>query len=637
MTDAGALNGGGSGMISAEERRWERPVVKLDYRDDVIRISCVFPRFSLSNPPAEKGRAAFRQEVGMSGAGFYSKSGRPLLPSFGRFVQIPPDAGFVLEVEKGAPEIFENVYIKPAREKIRDQEDGTFEFDKEAYGEDAFYPYEIAECGAPVYMDGYRAVCLHVRPLQYNPLRRSLRFYRHIEVKMVLTPEETTGGSDLDMEGLNIGAAWDPSRDLEGFGALLFNPARDFFEKSTTTRPPARRRSDKPWGAEYLIIYGEKFELAARKLAEWKEKQGLKTRVAPIGDIVGPDEEDAVKVKKIKAYIREKRGTPFSPLRYVLLFASVDEIPPEKKRDGVEKITDYYYFTHRDARGAECLLPWISGGRIPSRNEKEGLRVVERIIRWEKEPPRNPDYYRRITVSACFQGLNQLGEKGGKDNKAFIKTMERIKEHMTSQGFRVNRVYVSDTPNPSLYCDDTPVPDQVKEAMIDVKDVATKKLIRLIDEGQLIVGHRGHGTKYGWTSPPFKWNHLKSLSTRAPSVVFSVNCYTGSFHRKEPCFAEKLLAMNGGALSLIASTGMSGAWRNDSMIIALFDAIWPGVIPTFPATNQGRPVKHGRIGDILNYAKAYLLAAHGVNSGTRDHLEFFHVIGDPTLRIGGRA
>jgi len=164
---------------------------------------------------------------------------------------------------------------------------------------------------------------------------------------------------------------------------------------------------------------------------------------------------------------------------------------------------------------------------------------------------------------------------------------------------------------------------------------ATQKLIRYISKGQLIVGHRGHGEKWGWDNPPLKNDDLEKITSQIPSIFFSINCLTGSFDWNKDCFAEHILALNGGAPSLIASTEFSGTWRNDSMIKALYDAIWPGILHTFPATTIKYPIKYCRMGDVLNYAKAYLLVAHGFNQNTRQHFEIYHVIGDPTLQIWG--
>lgn len=91
--------------------------------------------------------------------------------------------------------------------------------------------------------------------------------------------------------------------------------------------------------------------------------------------------------------------------------------------------------------------------------------------------------------------------------------------------------------------------------------------------------------------------------------------------------------MKGGAPSLIAVTRNSGTWRNDSLVKALFDATWAGVLPTFPGSTASYPVKHNRLGDILNYAKSYLPVAHSGAAGIKDHFEIYHVIGDPTIEL----
>ena len=94
-----------------------------------------------------------------------------------------------------------------------------------------------------------------------------------------------------------------------------------------------------------------------------------------------------------------------------------------------------------------------------------------------------------------------------------------------------------------------------------------------------------------------------------------------------------MLVLNGGAPTLIAANFITSTCHNDSMAKALFDALWPGIISVFPKTNISYPVKNRRVGDLLNYAKAYLLVKHGDNAETKEQLELYHVIGDPTLEI----
>jgi len=327
-------------------------------------------------------------------------------------------------------------------------------------------------------------------------------------------------------------------------------------------------------------------------------------------------------------------------LRYILLLGGVDKITVSQEEGRHAEITDHYFYTHKDAEYSECLLPWISGGRIPVEKEEEGMSVVDQIIRYEKDPPFDPEYYKRVTVAGSFvAGENEEGgyqDGRAKDNS--MKTLEDIRTHMISQGFEVNRVYFSSTDKSKsyVYNNGTPVPRELKDHIITDQDTAAKLLISYLNEGQLIACHRGHGWWDGWLEPRFKTKDLKFISSDRPWVLFSINCLTGSFHEpSKDVLAQKMLALSGGPPTLIAANFITSTWHNDSMAIALFDALWPGIIPVFPKTDMIYPVKNRRIGDLLNYAKAYLLVQHGANIETKEQIELYHIIGDPTLEIWG--
>ena len=277
-------------------------------------------------------------------------------------------------------------------------------------------------------------------------------------------------------------------------------------------------------------------------------------------------------------------------------------------------------------------MPWLSIGRIPVRTADEGLTVVDQIIHYEKQPPCDPEYYRRMTFAAYFQDNYP---QDGKANRDYVKTMEDIRAHLVTLGFDIERVYVSNNPNPQEYRDGTPVPEEVKNAIVDGA-LATNMLISTTAEGQLLVGHRDHGGADGWSHPSFGRNHLAAVTSEQPTIFYSINCLTGKFDRNAPTesFAEMVLRIKGGAPSLIAATRVSGTFRNDSLQKAMFDAMWPGILPAFPGTTASYAVRHNRLGDILNYAKSYLPIAHSGNfAGIKDHFEIYHVIGDPTLEL----
>jgi hypothetical protein len=131
-------------------------------------------------------------------------------------------------------------------------------------------------------------------------------------------------------------------------------------------------------------------------------------------------------------------------------------------------------------------------------------------------------------------------------------------------------------------------------------------------------------------------------------VVFSVNCASGLFDNETASgdygttnagvyFSEHLLRKsNGGAVGILGDTRDSPTWANSALARGFFDAVWPNTLPSY-----GPAVSHRRLGDILNYGKAYLATQVGVSGTTEaptagnltSELYLWHVIGDPTLEM----
>lgn len=607
----------------------EEPIVDVKESASKIEISYTFPGFYVSEDGQDvDGNWLAFQQVNISQVGTLAESGKPALPSFGRYVQIPFNCDFTVKIEKGRPVEFEDIFVAPAQAELTDDPSAeiAFEYDRELYREDRLYPENLVEVSGPFEIDGYNTLLIHTRPLQYNPARRKVIGYSNILITISVIPKSIEAKQPTSI---------DPDFNREAYGNLFLNPKRKIenrleIDPSTIVTPTLLQR-----GSEFSIIYHDTFKQSAEKLMQWKNMRGLSTDMVDISTVGNT-------VEKIKTYIRKQRSPfprPFPPipsrLRYVLLFGDVDMIASETIPGGPwgANISDYYYSTARDpSNDNDLVMPWLSIGRIPVRTAEEGMNVVDQIIRYEKRPPCDPEYYRRMTFAAYFQ---DDPPQDGRANRDYMKTMEEIRDHLVSLGFDIERVYVSNNPNPQEYRDGTPVPQAVKEALVD-NTLASHMLISTTAEGQLLVGHRDHGDSSGWHRPSFNRNHLAAITSEQPTIFYSINCLTGQFDLPVPTesFAEMILRMKGGAPSLVAATRVSGTFRNDSLTKALFDAIWPGVLPTFPGTTASYAVRHNRLGDILNYAKSYLPIAHsGDNSGIKDHSEIYHVIGDPTLEL----
>lgn len=610
----------------------EKPMVEVQESGGRIRLVYTFAGFYLSddNRLIDGSDQPFKQ-VTIESTGFLAESGKPELPSFGRYVQIPFNCEYKIAVFPGDPVEFDDVLVAPAQVKLTDgiDQEPEFEYDQSSYDSENVFPDEMARVSGPYDMDGYNSILVHVCPFQYNPGKRQLIGYSNIEVTIDIVPKEKESREFPDSN---------PDNNNEAFGNLFLNPSRNVGERlrvGSRTRPlpffPILK------GPELLIIFSNKFKVAADKLALWKETRGLRTETVAI-DRIGND------VGKIKKYIRNRRqprrlrGSYILPrLRYVLLFGDTDTIVSQSIHNN---ISDYYYSTKSDPTNSEFLFPWLSIGRIPVDTKEEGMDVVNQIIQYEKDPPGDPDYYRSMTFGAFFQDTEWWEPATSADGRAtrkYMKTMEFIREHMISLGFDVERSYVTQYDDPELaeYRDGTTVPEDVKNAIVD-GTTATNMLIDATREGRLIIAHRDHGSPDGWSHPEFEQRHLPAAESRMQSIFYSLNCQTGRFDSDPSnCFAEAILAMNGGTPSLIAATRNSHSFLNDDLMKALFDGMWGGVLETFPdSSTASYPIKYNRLGDLLNYGKTYLpIGMAGGTANIQDHFEIYHVIGDPSLEL----
>lgn len=637
----------GKPIISETNFDGLEPVVKLTEKKDGTGFSLAytFPGFWFYYE--DKNRFNIRNQdvlftqIKIPKAGFINEIDKPLLPSFGRYVQIPagytfdPDDPVTIIEKSPTPlsamkgETEGTIHIKRSEYELSDEwsracDDTDYEED---YFEDFFqesegYPAndEIVNVAGPFAIDGYTALLVHVRPFRYvNPKSADLVFYDSIkfDINLMKDPDAKSRPDNPDCQ---TGA----------YGNLFLNPERD-------TETPVKTDCD---DTELLIIYkNPNFLGSIERLRQWKEKKGLKTDIVSVGTIGKVATADG-----IKRYIRSRRDADLSKLRYVILFGDVDEIPPE---DGVN--SDYYYTTPKDPDGFEPVFPWLACGRIPVKSPAEADIVVKQIIQYEENPDQEDSYYKEMTFCAymedsAYYWQKRRGKTDGRDSSNYVKTMEDIRDHLVNNhGFAIERVYEQEKGSKiNKYCNGADIPAHVRSKIVG-SDSAKYRVIAAARRGQLIIGHRGHGSASKWRFPEF---HPAELIRQAraegpppivpPSIFFSVNCLTGKYNRDKDCLAEVLLKFDGAAPSLIAPSRSSNTWLNNSMMKAFFDSMWPGILKSFHA-GANKALKHSRLGDILNYGKTYLpIAQSNLGAKMKRHFEIYHVLGDPSLELWKR-
>ena len=87
---------------------------------------------------------------------------------------------------------------------------------------------------------------------------------------------------------------------------------------------------------------------------------------------------------------------------------------------------------------------------------------------------------------------------------------------------------------------------------------------------------------------------------------------------------------------MLGDTRNSPTWANNAITRGFFDAVWPDLLPS-----DGGSDSIVRLGDILNYGKAYMAGQVGVtqtagsisSSQSDGNIVMWHVFGDPTLEL----
>jgi hypothetical protein len=144
-------------------------------------------------------------------------------------------------------------------------------------------------------------------------------------------------------------------------------------------------------------------------------------------------------------------------------------------------------------------------------------------------------------------------------------------------------------------------------------------------------------------------SHLADLQVRDRQwpVVFSVNCASGMFDNEtvdapsnivddgygpDPerrYLAEEFVLSPNGALAFVGDTRTSATGINDVLTRGLFDALLP------KGDENGQTNALRRVGDVLNYAKAYLAKAQATPgaAAVSQHQLIYNLLGDPALEI----
>ncbi len=587
---------------------------------------CLEYRFSGACVSGKEAEGISYDLINIEGLGRMIQPGVPSLPVLRERMAVPQGADPLITIVRTEYSEHNGFLIYPAMEQSVDTEgapEPEFVRDEKIYATDAFYPEKITGLVAVGKIRETNIATIEIRPVQFNPLTRTIRTYSKIVIQIEFKNRQ---GSFANLGYENSKHSTDVIK------RLVLNSARI---PDGVKNEVASKRSD---ARNYIIITHSAYMEAAQLLAGWKEQLGYSTEIVA---------RSSWTATEIKAEIANRYHIWTPKPDYFVIIGDHDgpnAVPGEMRLspNGSSFATDLYYAC---MDGASDHYPDMAHGRISVSNSEEALRVVHKIINYEQNPPGQQNFYNHILNCAQYQD----GDNDGFADRRFCHTSEEIRDYLQDNyGYLSTRVYNTTTSadkstlryNNAYFSDGQLLPAELRDNSFNW-DGDAGDIIREINNGQFLVFHRDHGYSggSGWSHPELLIESLPGMQNGdLLPVVLSMNCHTGEF-QIEKCFAEEFLRMkNKGAVGVVAAASYSYSGLNDALSEGIIDAIWPdpGLYPDFGTAGNGGTYTVGAgnelytMGDVLNQG-LYAMVQNYYDD--RYSYELFHYFGDPAMKI----
>ena len=581
------------------------------------------------------------------------KVGKPDVPAFARWILIPNGTQVDISIYKGEPIVYENIELPPVQPSPSDQKDAPmppFTKDENVYSKNADFPGIYAEAEPAKNKRGQSLTILWMYPYQYNPVKKTLTVYPDLEISVNFFGSIKPIPSNLKNENLELYL-----RSV----AINADAVLKAEEDAEDMNPEDQARTT---GCELLIISDPSFTDAANTLAAWKIRKGILTKVVTTTTTGGTNNQ-------IDNYINNAYDNWSPAPSYFLFIGDAEDIPVWY--DG-NLGTDFFY---ADYDNPSDYVADFGYGRLSVDTDDEADSLVARIIRYERSPTTNSDYYDDILSAACFQDGEYWGdpiqyeEPDSVANRRFCKTSEDVRNYLhNEQGFpwsqreyiaynRVSGAYPGEI-FPRYWNDysqqywfifenDTPggsIPPSLRKPTFPW-DGNTADISAAFNNGVHFALFRAHGSRAGWGDPDFgSWNVDALTNGEKRPIIWSMTCQSGWFDNEtddinygtgwnDECFAEHWIRHGtGGSCGIIAATRNSYSGHNDRFIWGMMDAIWPSFL-TWANDPYGGANPIYRMGDVINYGKDYMAMKYGYDGTSETTIELFHWFGDPTMEI----
>jgi Peptidase family C25/Propeptide_C25/FG-GAP-like repeat len=587
---------------------------------NTIEVHLAFPSLELADI---QGRDA-HGDIGlkMEGCDFTREGGKPALPTFIYFLQVPDGVRrehIEVSSSRWSTRTLEEIDISSLRANEGSQADSIF------YSSNNFWPDQAVSIKGPFSIRDTKFIVLTCYPVVCNPASRLLEITSEMRVKITFS-----GGPErLNRKGVEGKSKYfsESTRDRLGrspFDAVLGSFIKNYRPSVKTAAPEIISRGGKSLssesGADYLIIAADRFcprggaVDSLTRLIEAKEKKGLKVRLVPLAEI---RERGLATREKIAGYIQNAYDNWTTAPTYVLLVGDVEHIPtfytPSDSNPPIPIATDLYYTTMDWENEEKDYLSDLMLGRLPASDHQELKIMVDKILQRENISPIDDFFY---------QALLTVDDEGA-TAKGSINSFADYLEN--EEGCRVFRVFAEGGSHLTAI---SAINEGVFRVFAEEKKDLTERTISAINEGVFLVAYNGHGGPNGSADPNLLIRHIPQMKNKGAYPVFiAMACYMGLYDTPGghlDGFGEALLkAPDRGAAGFIGSTRASLCTALGTMLRAYFKAAWMDDSATT------------KLGPLLNMGRLSIYASSNdpMPEAVRMVYEAVNLLGDPEMDL----
>jgi len=525
-------------------------------------------------------------EIALSSIMIPNDKGKPNLPSVNRFIALSQGAKANVIVESYEKEILKNINIAPSKGVVSEYDTTDYRYDKDlsVYSRNELYPNNIVSLTEQMNLRGVDAVGLSIAPVQFNPVSKELIIHKKINIRV-----EFEGGNGTFGDNRLHSMYWDP---ILQHNILNYNN----ISKIDYAKRMERWITDDAEGAEYLIIIpdNESFREQAQRLADYRSKQGIITKVYSLKDMDTYSPED-IKEWFTNAY----NNWEIAPVA-VCLLGDYSTNPNE----GIPAFTFDFngyatYISDRPFADIDNdLLPDIAISRLSASDVEEAKIMVDKQIDYEFNNPVTDEKFYDSPIMTCAFQMEKWFQISTESVNGYLSSIGKEPYRYTmhyyygsnyngkqwSSASNTEQVVNYFGPNGLNYIPATP--DELG-GFIDQNSDEDHLINKISQEPGYILLNRDHGWFSIWDCPHLSSYSIPDLTNHNKlPFVLSINCASGAFDQHN-CLAEAFMkAENAGGIGVIAATYETHTYTNDSYIWGIWDFFENDFLPDYGTNTE---------------------------------------------------